>query len=190
MNTPPAFTVYPAIDLRGGQVVRLQEGDPARQTAYGSDPAAAARRWLAAGAEWLHVVNLDGAFEQPDAAKTGRPASHSDRAAAEFGAQVQFGGGLRSLEALEAAFAMGVTRAVSRHGRGRSSPNWLSEALHRWGPSASPPGWMPATGWCGCAAGSKPRRILAPATGPRSALPPGCAGWSSPISPATGCKPA
>ena len=62
------FTIYPAIDLRGGQVVRLKEGDPARQTAYSNNPAEMARRWLSIGASWLHVINLDGAFGESDAA--------------------------------------------------------------------------------------------------------------------------
>ena len=57
-----AFTIFPAIDLRQGQVVRLRQGDPAAQTVFGDDPAAVARRWADQGAEWLHVVNLDGAF--------------------------------------------------------------------------------------------------------------------------------
>ena len=56
------FTIYPAIDLRGGKVVRLKEGDPARMTSYSDDPAETAKRWIDAGAAWLHVVNLDGAF--------------------------------------------------------------------------------------------------------------------------------
>jgi len=56
------FIVYPAIDLRGGRVVRLAQGDPDRETSYGSDPALVARRWAQAGAIWLHCVNLDGAF--------------------------------------------------------------------------------------------------------------------------------
>ena len=56
------LTIFPAIDLRQGQVVRLRQGDPAAQTVYGDDPAAVARRWADQGAEWLHVVNLDGAF--------------------------------------------------------------------------------------------------------------------------------
>ena len=56
------FTIFPAIDLRQGQVVRLVEGNPQDQTHYDSDPADTAERWLAAGATWLHVVNLDGAF--------------------------------------------------------------------------------------------------------------------------------
>jgi phosphoribosylformimino-5-aminoimidazole carboxamide ribotide isomerase len=105
------FTIYPAIDLRGGQVVRLKEGDPDRQTAYSSDPAETARRWLSMGASWLHVINLDGAFGESDAAN-----QQALRAilgmAKEFDAQVQFGGGLRSLEAIEAALETGVRRAI------------------------------------------------------------------------------
>ncbi len=89
------FTVFPAIDLRRGQVVRLQEGDPARQTDYDADPAAAARRWLAAGAAWLHVVNLDGAFGEGGTANRQALAAILD-AAGETGASVQFGGGLRT----------------------------------------------------------------------------------------------
>ena len=53
-----AFTIYPAIDLRNGKVVRLKEGDPARLTSYSDDPSEVARRWLDMGAPWLHVVNL------------------------------------------------------------------------------------------------------------------------------------
>ena len=53
-----SFTIYPAIDLREGKVVRLKEGDPARMKAYSDDPAQTARHWLSIGARWLHVVNL------------------------------------------------------------------------------------------------------------------------------------
>ena len=102
-----SFTVYPAIDLRGGKVVRLKEGDPARMTSYSDDPAETARRWLDAGATWLHVVNLDGAFGESDDA---------NRAALEsilkLGAHVQFGGGMRSLDAIDAALPLGVSRVV------------------------------------------------------------------------------
>ena len=63
-----SFTIYPAIDLRGGKVVRLKEGDPARMTSYSDDPAETAKRWLTMGAKWLHVVNLDGAFGEGDGA--------------------------------------------------------------------------------------------------------------------------
>jgi len=58
------FTIFPAIDLRNGKVVRLAQGDPGRQTTYGDDPLAWAERWQSEGAEWLHVINLSGAFEE------------------------------------------------------------------------------------------------------------------------------
>ena len=125
------FTIFPAIDLRGGQVVRLKEGDPRRQTLYGSDPAQAARRWIEAGATWLHVVNLDGAFADSDSANLEAlkavltEAQHS-------GVPVQFGGGLRSLNAIQSAFALGVARVVL----GTlvvEQPEVLPQALARWG---------------------------------------------------------
>jgi phosphoribosylformimino-5-aminoimidazole carboxamide ribotide isomerase len=106
-----SFTIYPAIDLRGGKVVRLKEGDPKHMTAYSDDASEIARRWLGAGASWLHVVNLDGAFGESD---------HANRSALEailnvakgFGAQIQFGGGMRSLDAIARAFDVGVSRVV------------------------------------------------------------------------------
>ena len=105
------FTVYPAIDLRGGKVVRLKQGDLARMTAYSDDPAETARRWLAAGANWLHVVNLDGAFGESDAAN--RSALEAILVVAKsFGAQVQFGGGMRSLDAVGRVLDLGVSRVV------------------------------------------------------------------------------
>jgi phosphoribosylformimino-5-aminoimidazole carboxamide ribotide isomerase len=106
-----SFTIYPAIDLRGGKVVRLKEGDPARMTAYSVDPAEMARRWLSAGAIWLHVVNLDGAFGESD--KANRSALEAILNVAKgFGAQIQFGGGMRSLDAIARAFDLGVSRVV------------------------------------------------------------------------------
>src|SRR5690606_14845249 len=105
------FTVYPAIDLRNGQVVRLQQGDPDRQTTFSNDPTAVARRWLRAGARWLHVVSLDGAFDQPDAENRKALAAVLEQAAGS-GAQVQFGGGLRGMPALHSAFEAVVSRAV------------------------------------------------------------------------------
>lgn len=102
-----SFTIYPAIDLRGGKVVRLKEGDPTRMTAYSDDPVETAKRWLAQGASWLHVVNLDGAFGESD---------NSNRSALEsilnLGAHVQFGGGLRSLDAIDGALSLGASRVV------------------------------------------------------------------------------
>ena len=106
-----SFTIYPAIDLRAGRVVRLKEGDPARMTAYSDDPAETAKRWLKMGAKWLHVVNLDGAFGEGDTAN--RQALLSIlKVANEFGADVQFGGGLRSLDTMEQVLNLNVSRIV------------------------------------------------------------------------------
>ena len=105
------FTIYPAIDLRGGKVVRLKEGDPARMTAYSDDPAETAKRWLTMGAKWLHVVNLDGAFGEGDGANQQALVSIL-KVAKEFGANVQFGGGLRSLDSVSRALSLGVSRIV------------------------------------------------------------------------------
>ena len=126
------FTLYPAIDLRQGRVVRLAQGDPARQTVYADDPAAMAERWLAQGARWLHVVNLDGAFGQDDAAN--RAALQAIlRVAARRDARVQFGGGLRSLDAVAQALDLGVARVVLGTLAARR-PAAVAEALRRWGP--------------------------------------------------------
>ncbi len=106
-----SFIVYPAIDLRDGKVVRLKEGDPARMTSYSDDPMQTARKWLSMGARWLHVVNLDGAFGESD--PSNRVALDSIlNVAKEFDAHVQFGGGMRSLEAIENAITLGVSRVV------------------------------------------------------------------------------
>lgn len=102
-----SFTIYPAIDLRGGKVVRLKEGDPARMTSYSDDPAETARKWLGMGAQWLHIVNLDGAFGEGDIAN--RTALES---ILKLGARVQFGGGIRSMEAVEDVLKLGVSRAI------------------------------------------------------------------------------
>ena len=103
--------IYPAIDLRGGKVVRLKEGDPARMTSYSDDAGEMARRWLGAGAKWLHVVNLDGAFGEGDSANQSALLSILE-AAREADASVQFGGGMRSLDAIQKALSLGVTRAI------------------------------------------------------------------------------
>ncbi|HZF03133.1 MAG TPA: 1-(5-phosphoribosyl)-5-[(5-phosphoribosylamino)methylideneamino]imidazole-4-carboxamide isomerase [Patescibacteria group bacterium] len=99
--------VYPAIDLRGGRCVRLLEGAFERETVYGDDPVAVARGFAAAGARWLHVVDLDGA-------RAGRPVQ-ADLVAAICAAvriPVQVGGGLRDGAAVESALAAGAARAV------------------------------------------------------------------------------
>jgi phosphoribosylformimino-5-aminoimidazole carboxamide ribotide isomerase len=100
------FEIYPAIDVRQGQVVRLQEGDPLRQTVFDADPVAVANRWAGQGARWLHVVNLDGAFGESNAMHGLLPAL------CRVGPRVQFGGGIRSQAHIEAALAAGVSRVV------------------------------------------------------------------------------
>ena len=120
--------IFPAIDLRQGQVVRLRQGDPAAQTVFGDDPAAVARRWASQGAEWLHVVNLDGAFSgqgrdsslpsvaQNDSSGAGRSLSLNLTRLAEIRAAVdlpiQFGGGIRTAGDVARALALGATRVV------------------------------------------------------------------------------
>ncbi len=121
------FIIYPAIDLRGGKVVRLAQGDPHRQTVYGDDPAEAARRWLAEGATWLHVVNLDGAFGE---------ASRANMAALESivatGARVQFGGGLRAMAEVERVISLDVARAILGT-VAVANPDLVREAIERFG---------------------------------------------------------
>lgn len=122
------FTVYPAIDLRGGKVVRLQAGDPNRQTAYSDDPAEVAARWRAAGAAWLHVVDLDAALGE-DAAANRRAL----RAILRSGGQVQFGGGVRTADAVAGLLDLGVSRVVLGTAA-VDDPGLVAEVLARFGP--------------------------------------------------------
>lgn len=126
--TPSTFEIYPAIDLRHGQVVRLQYGDPARQTTFSSDPVATGEKWLAAGARWLHVVNLDGAFDEAGAANW-----RALEALAGTGAAIQFGGGLRSLKDVARALNRGVSRVVLGT-VAIEDPDLVAEIVERFGP--------------------------------------------------------
>jgi len=128
----PEFTIFPAIDLRGGRVVRLKQGDPGRQTVYSDDPAETAERWLGCGAQWLHVVNLDGAFGDGDAANRQALSKILDTSL-KFSAKVQFGGGLRSLETIHQALEMGVARAILGT-IAAEQPELLAEAIQQYGP--------------------------------------------------------
>lgn len=101
------WTIYPAIDLRQGRVVRLMQGDPDRETQYADDPLHVAHRWQAAGAEWLHVVNLDGAMDE-----SGKENLAALERILTIGLKVQFGGGMRDLDGIRRALDLGVSRAV------------------------------------------------------------------------------
>lgn len=99
--------VIPAIDLKDGRCVRLFRGEMDQETVYFENPVDAAKHWLSEGASFLHIVDLNGAVE-------GRTVHSEDVAAIcrQAGLSVQLGGGLRSVEAVEAAFDLGVTRVV------------------------------------------------------------------------------
>ena len=101
------MTLYPAIDILDGSAVRLVKGDFEAKKVYDESPLDAARGWVEAGAEYLHVVDLDGA-------KTGAPVNleHLRRIAGELGVPVQYGGGLRSARAVSDALAAGAARAI------------------------------------------------------------------------------
>lgn len=147
--------VYPAIDLHGGRVVRLKYGDPAQQTVYSDDPVSVARRWREAGAEWLHVVNLDGALGEADA---GANLDAARKVAQSTGIRVQFGGGLRDAESVARAFDAGVARAVLGTAAVRR-PEFAAEMVARWGAErvmvaldaragrVSIQGWQEASDW-------------------------------------------
>lgn len=103
----PGFTVFPAIDLRGGRCVRLVQGDFGRETSYDDDPVRRAREWEERGAWAIHVVDLDGARE-------GRPAQLDlvRRIASAVGVPIQAGGGVRTPEDLRALRGAGAARVV------------------------------------------------------------------------------
>lgn len=113
--------ILPAIDLRGGKCVRLKQGDYARETVFGDDPAAMARRWVGEGAKALHLVDLDGA-------KEGRPVNTAviRRIVQAVDVPCQVGGGLRSDADIEAALDMGVARVVLGT-RALDDPAWVRQ---------------------------------------------------------------
>lgn len=120
------FALYPAIDLRRGRCVRLEKGMAERETVYGDDPAAVAAGFAAAGAEWIHVVDLDAAF-----------GDGSNRAlirslAATAGVRVQTGGGLRTEADLEEVLEAGAARAVIGTAA-IENPELVRIAVARWG---------------------------------------------------------
>jgi phosphoribosylformimino-5-aminoimidazole carboxamide ribotide isomerase len=117
--------LYPAIDLLGGRCVRLRQGDYSRETVFSDDPAAVARRWVDAGADRIHVVDLDGA-------KAGKPVNGEviQRIVKAAGVPVQLGGGIRTDADLDAVFSWGIRWAVLGS-KALKDPDWLLSAAHR-----------------------------------------------------------
>jgi phosphoribosylformimino-5-aminoimidazole carboxamide ribotide isomerase len=99
------FTIFPAIDLRNGKIVRLAQGDPSRQTTYGDDPRQQAEQFKADGATWIHVINLSGAFGEDARANLEALA-----AILSVGLKVEFGGGIRDVETIRTPLEMGAER--------------------------------------------------------------------------------
>lgn len=153
--------IYPAIDLRHGRCVRLRQGDPNVETVFGDNPAAMATHWINQGAEWLHVVNLDGALgatqsqiealQRPANILIQRPGSEkpeplqhdlyrqlpinlqSLRAIRQAATvPIQFGGGLRTLDDIHLALELGADRVVLGT-VAIENPGLVSEALAQWG---------------------------------------------------------
>lgn len=118
--------VFPAIDLKGGQVVRLAEGDMDRATVYGDDPAAQAQLFADAGSMHLHVVDLDGAF-----AGESRNREAVEAIVERFPGHVQLGGGIRSPEAVEGWFNLGVSRIVIGSAA-LTDPQFVKDMARKW----------------------------------------------------------
>lgn len=138
--------LYPAIDIAGGRAVRLVQGDFDAQTVYADSPLEAARAWVADGARYLHIVDLDGA-------RLGSPQNlaHLERVVGELGVPVQYGGGLRCVEAVAAAIAAGASRAILGTAAFRDV-DFLDEVVARFGERIvvsidTRGGFVSAAGW-------------------------------------------
>ena len=136
--------ILPAIDIKDGQCVRLYQGDYARVTTYDADPVRVAQRWQAAGASWLHVVDLDGAA-------SGQPVNLEliRRMRETTSLHMQVGGGMRSLAHIEQVIALGIDRVILGT---MALTELLVEALKRWGGRIAVgldarDGWVATSAW-------------------------------------------
>ena len=120
--------IYPAIDLRRGRCVRLRQGDAQAETVFADDPVDAATRWSREGAQWLHVVNLDGALGESGTANL----AALERILAAVDLPIQFGGGVRALEDVDQLVARGVSRVILGTLAVRE-PQIVAEAIARHG---------------------------------------------------------
>ncbi len=119
--TMDVMEIWPAIDLLGGKCVRLQQGDYDRETVFDDDPVAAAKRWVDAGAEFLHLVDLDGA-------RDGRPVNHDAVAAIVAAVDIpcEIGGGVRDEQTIERLLALNLDRLVIGT-RALKEPDWFRQ---------------------------------------------------------------
>lgn len=118
--------LYPAIDIRGGQCVRLRQGNYSDETVFGDDPVEMALRWKEEGAEWLHLVDLDGA-------KAGHPVNHAvvQRIVKTTQLPCQMGGGIRNEDSIRMALEeTGLTRVIVGT-KALKEPDWFAEVCHR-----------------------------------------------------------
>lgn len=99
--------LLPAIDLMGGEVVRLKRGLATEKTVYSNDPVAFAQKWEQAGGDWLHIVDLDAAFDG-----TPKNLEHVARICESVNIPCELGGGMRNLENISAAFSAGISRVI------------------------------------------------------------------------------
>jgi len=129
MTSDLAFTIFPAIDLRAGKVVRLAQGDPTRQTTYGDDPRRQAEQFKAQGAEWLHIINLSGAFDEDTRANLAALES-----ILSVGLQVEFGGGIRDRESIRVPLELGAAR-VFLGTAAIKDPDLVDWAIEQYGPA-------------------------------------------------------
>lgn len=155
--------IFPAIDLRHGRCVRLRQGDPDAETVFGEDPVAMARHWVDQGAEWLHIVNLDGALGATDAQRKllhrpsnilvqppgeEKPMTPHEQLMASLPVNlrvlydiakavdvpIQFGGGMRTMEDIRLALELGAERVVLGT-VAIDDPGLVEQALMEWGPA-------------------------------------------------------
>ena len=124
------FTVFPAIDLHRGQVVRLQQGKRENRKSFNLTPEEAAKKWISQGTNWLHVVNLDGAFGE-DSSKNIQ-ALRRVISQAKGAAKVQFGGGVRDLSTIDFMLSLGVSRVILGTAAVRD-PGLMKSALRTFG---------------------------------------------------------
>ena len=144
------FTVFPAIDLRSGNVVRLEQGQKDRIKRFDFQPAQAAQHWMEQGASWLHVVNLDGAFGEDAQSNLVELEKIMKITAGKVA--VQFGGGLRSIEAIQSVLSMGVKRVILGTAA-VEQPNLILNAFSVFGPERvvlgvdARDGFVQVSGW-------------------------------------------